>query len=102
MKTSTTHLTKVTEPLHRFRERRFRPVAQPVNESVPFVDAAVDATVGQSPIMDNRQPISTQLIGVEDVGNRSLAFTAGDAKTRLQGGFCFNRKLRKLIRHICD
>ena len=79
-----------------------RPVLQPINESVPFVDAVVDATVGQGPIMDNRQPKSTQLIVVEVTGNSSLAYTAGVTTTSPQGRFCLSRTLQKIYQTFCD
>ena len=92
--TNTADVTGDSEPQHRLG------VAQPINESVLFVDAVVDPTVGQGPIMDNRQSISTKLIGVEDKENGSLAYTAGDTTTSLQGRFCLSRTLQK-IPHIC-
>lgn len=87
----TQHLPDVT---------RSPPVVQPINESVPFVDALVDATVGQEPIMDNRQLKSTQLVVVEVTGNSSLAYTAGDTTTGLQGRFLSFTHVIK-IPHTC-
>ena len=98
--TKTADVTGDSEPQHRPGVTRFPPVAQPINESVLFVDAVVDPTAGQGPIMDNRQSISTKLIGVEDKENGSLAYTAGDTTTSLQGRFCLSRTLQK-IPHIC-